>query len=106
MKSTTLELPRLKPKTAQYLAMKSIEEQKSVFDLLVELADGRAEYEVGSPEPVKIKIEDKVDKEKLTRKDRRLMDLMEEVEGLEELEQAMLEELMLLGWDYSHSPLY
>lgn len=47
MKSTTLELPRLKPKTAQYLAMKSIEEQKSVFDLLVELADGRAEYEVG-----------------------------------------------------------
>lgn len=53
MKSTTLELPRLKPKTAQYLAMKSIEEQKSVFDLLVELADGRAEYEVGSPEPLK-----------------------------------------------------
>lgn len=47
------ELPRLKPKTAQYLAMKSIEEQKSVFDLLVELADGRAEYEVGFPEPVK-----------------------------------------------------
>ena len=53
MKSTTLELPRLKPKTAQYLAMKSIEEQKSVFDLLVELADGRAENEVGFPEPVK-----------------------------------------------------
>lgn len=49
MKSTTLELPQLKPKTAQYLAMKSIEEKKSVFDLLVELADGRAEYEVGSP---------------------------------------------------------
>ncbi len=35
-----------------------------------------------------------------------MMGLMEEVEGLEELEQAMLEELMLLGWDYSHSPLY
>ena len=35
-----------------------------------------------------------------------MMDLMEEVEGLEELEEAMLEELMLLGWDYSQSPFY
>lgn len=35
-----------------------------------------------------------------------MMDLMEEVEGLEELEETMLEELMLLGWDYSHSPFY
>lgn len=46
MKSATLELTLLKPKTAQYLAMRSIEEQKSVFDLLVELADKRADYEV------------------------------------------------------------
>lgn len=68
MKSTTLELPRLKPKTAQYLAMKSIEEQKSVFDLLVELADGRAEYEVGFQSRLKIKIVDKADKVKLTKK--------------------------------------
>ena len=35
-----------------------------------------------------------------------MMDLMEEDEGLEELEEAMLEEVMLLGWDYSHSPFY
>lgn len=34
------------------------------------------------------------------------MDLMDEVDGMEDLEQAMLEELILLGWDYSHSPLY
>lgn len=42
MKSETLELPVLKPKTAQYLAMKSIEEQKTVFEVFVELADKRA----------------------------------------------------------------
>lgn len=35
-----------------------------------------------------------------------MMDLMEEVEGLEELEQEMLEELMLLGWNYAHSSFY
>lgn len=45
-------------------------------------------------------------KEEAESRDCGMMDLMEEVEGLEELEQAMLEELMLLGWDYSHSPLY
>lgn len=35
-----------------------------------------------------------------------MMDLVEEIGGLEELEEAMLEELMLLGWDYAHSPFY
>lgn len=34
------------------------------------------------------------------------MDLIEEIDGLDELDQAMLEELMLLGWNYARSPLY
>lgn len=35
-----------------------------------------------------------------------MMDLIDEIDGLDELDQAMLEELMLLGWNYAHSPLY
>ena len=34
------------------------------------------------------------------------MDLVDEIDGLDDLEQAMLEELMLLGWNDAHSPLY
>ena len=55
---------------------------------------------------LRIKIVDKSDREKLTRKDCSVMDLVDEIDGLDDLEQAMLEELMLLGWDYSHSPFY
>lgn len=55
---------------------------------------------------LRIKIVDKSDREKLTRKDFSVMDLVDEIDGLDDLEQAMLEELMLLGWNYAHSPLY
>lgn len=34
------------------------------------------------------------------------MDLVDEIDGMDELEQAMLEELMLLGWNYAHSFFY
>lgn len=55
---------------------------------------------------IRAKIEDKLDKRKLTRKDCSVMDLVDEIDGMDDLEQAMLEELMLLGWNYAHSPLY
>lgn len=76
MKRATLELTLLKPKTAQYLAMRSIEEQKSVFDLLVELADKRADYEVSDrfqnrrPDDRNEQEAEKVLKETLNKKDR------------------------------------
>lgn len=55
---------------------------------------------------IRAKIEDKLDKRKLTRKDCSVMDLVDEIDGLDDLDQAILEELMLLGWNYAHSPLY
>lgn len=43
MKHVRLELPMMKPMTAQYLLKKGMEENKTVLSIFLELADNQAE---------------------------------------------------------------
>lgn len=48
MKCAMIDLPMMKPKTAQYLLKKAFEENKTVLDVFLELADNRAEETIMS----------------------------------------------------------
>ena len=43
MKRTTVDLPTMKPRTAQYVLKKSVEENKTTLQVLVEIADKKTE---------------------------------------------------------------
>ncbi len=48
MKRAILELPIMKPETAQFLLKKALEENKTVLDVFLELADKRAKEVMNS----------------------------------------------------------